>query len=237
MRRSWALFVIASALAAACDGSDGTTDGGSDAALDVTLEAGADVVAEDAAEEPAIDAPVDATDAGVDAADADDAADVLVEAGSTWNTPTCNGSINFDEYGASNQTTSGAVTWYLTWDSTHLYFAVQMANLNDAAIVYVGFSGTGTTTAYQYDGTGGTLPFAADGVVYASAVTQHTRTANGDAGTWSAGNTSTVQYCTSGTTREAAVPWTALGATSLPSSFRFLGYVVGGTLAYAQIPT
>ncbi len=133
---------------------------------------------------------------------------------------------------------SGTQTWYFTWDATNLYVALDSANVAEGNVLYVGFSGGGLKTAQAYDYTGGTLPFAADGVVYAKSGYQEARKGSADAGAWSNPVTNAITFCSSGTTREEVIPWTALGASSIPSSFRFLAYATSaGGFIYGQIPT
>jgi hypothetical protein len=232
-RRRIIVLSLSPLLFAACTGDDTVTDAGRDASHDATMEAqsvdAAAEAAKDASIDVAIDAPPDA--AALDASDA--------EAGSSWNTPPCSGTIDPTQYGGSNyQTTSGTQNWYMTWDATNLYVAVDTADVTEASVIYVGFSGMGITAAQTYDSTGGTLAFAADGVVYAKSTYQEARTANADAGMWSAANTSAIMFCGTGTTRQEVIPWTALGATGIPSSFRFLAYVTSGAgFVYGQLPT
>ena len=238
---------------------DATVDGGADATNDATLDAAKDATTDATADAPAeatTDATTDATadasedattDAATDAAaeaETDAGTDASMDAsdggGSMWHTITCDGTISSGEYGdASNQTSSGSQTWYMTWDATNLYVGLTSANVNEGTVLYVGFSGNGVQTGQTYDGTNGTLPFLADGVVYAKHGYQEARTANGDAGTWSAPVTNVVTFCDDGNaTREEVIPWTALGATSIPSSFRFFAYATSsGGFVYGQIPT
>ena len=242
-------FVLFPLLMAACSGDDTTAgdagpEGGKDAttadvandaakdvATDVTLDAPKDVVfdvAVDAPKDAVADAPVDAdADADADAADG----------GSSWHTPTCDGAVSASEYGGSQYvTTSGTQTWYVTWDATNLYVGLDNATLTEANVVYVGFSGSGYQTAQPYDNTGGALPFLADGVVYAKTGYQESRVASSSA--WGNAMTGTVTFCSNGSTREEVIPWTALGATSIPASFRFFAYATSGTgFVYGQIPT
>ena len=221
--------------------ADVTTDAKSDAATDAATDAETD-----AATDSATDAETDAeTDAGTDAAtdaETDSETDATADAadgGSMWNSPTCDGTISSGEYGgASNHTASGSSVWYMTWDATNLYVALTNANVAEATVLYVGFSGSGTQTSFVYDNTGGALPFLADAVVYAKSTYNEARTVDVDAGTWGNANASAIQFCDSGTTREEVIPWSALGATAIPSSFRFLAYATtSGGFIYAQIPT
>jgi len=237
-------------------GKDATVDVAkdvtSDAPADTTLDAPKDVTLDSPQDAPA-DAPVDAAaDASVDVSVVDAPADVIVDApadvivdaatdaadgGSSYHTPTCDGTVSASEYGGSSYvTTSNTQTWYVTWDATNLYVALDNATLTEANVVYVGFSGSGYQTAQPYDNTGGALPFLADGVVYAKTGYQESRVASNSA--WGNAMTGTVTFCSNGSTREEVIPWTALGATSIPASFRFFAYATSGTgFVYGQIPT
>ena len=237
---------------------DVTLDSPSDTGVDAPNDAAADAISDAASDvaDAASDAAVDATDGASDAttSDASDAAsdastdattdattDAMSDAadggGSKWNTPTCDGTVSASEYGgAQNVTTSGTQTWYVTWDATNLYIGLDNATLTEANVVYVGFSGNGYQTAQNYDNTGGTLPFLADGVVYAKSNYMETRIATSSS--WGNPSTNTVMFCSNGQTREEVIPWTALGASSIPSAFRFFAYATSGTgFVYAQIPT
>jgi len=220
---------------------DAGPEGGKDATtLDVAKDVTIDVV-----NDTTLDAPKDVTvqDVAADAPIADATPDVVVDAsadvdgGSQWNTPTCDGTVSASEYGGSqNVTTSGSQNWYVTWDATNLYVGLDNATLTEANVVYVGFSGNGYQTAQVYDSTGGTLPFLADGVVYAKSGYQESRVASSSA--WGSAATSTVMFCSNGSTREEVIPWTALGATSIPSAFRFFAYATSGSgFVYGQVPT
>lgn len=217
-------------------GKDATTDVAKDVTNDTTLDAPKDApkdVTPDVA-----DASTDVADATPDVVDASsDAMSDAADGGSQWNTPTCDGTVSASEYGGSQYvTTSGTQTWYVTWDATNLYVGLDSANLAEANVVYVGFSGNGYQTAQTYDGTGGTLPFVADGVVYAKSGYQESRIASSSA--WGNAATNTVMFCSNGMTREEVIPWTALGATAIPSAFRFFAYATSNNgFVYGQIPT
>jgi hypothetical protein len=237
------LVAIAPLLPLACSSGDSKSDAGADGGKDATVA--------DVRQDTTTDAPKDtqqdtgpANDGGItDAADASDAADSAGEAGdggTSFVPPTCDGVIGTNEYGGSSyQTTSGSQTWYMTWDATNLYVALDTATLTEASVLYVGYSGFGLTTAQVYDNTGGTLPFQADGVVYAKSGYQESRIGSVDAGTsWGAANTSSVMFCGSGTTRELVIPWTALHTSTIPNGFDFLAYATSsGGFVYGQIPT
>jgi hypothetical protein len=223
---------------------DSPIDSPIDAPVDSNVDGGADVIS-DAPQDTVVvfDAPADAPADGIFQSDAPDdvitdaLTDVASDAGSQWNTPTCDGTVSASEYGGSQYvTTSTNQTWYVTWDATNLYVGLDNASLSEANVVYVGFSGNGYQTAQVYDGTGGTLNFLADGVVYAKSGYQESRIATSNA--WGNAATNTVTFCSNGSTREEVIPWTALGATSIPSGFRFIAYATSGSgFVYGQIPT
>jgi len=233
-------------LVVACSGDDTVVaDAGPEGGKDATVDVAKDVTA-DAPADSTLDAPKDVTplDVSVDApidAPADvvivDAASDAADGGSSYHTPTCDGTVSASEYGGSSYvTTSNTQTWYVTWDATNLYVGLDNATLTEANVAYVGFSGSGYQTAQPYDNTGGALPFLADGVVYAKTGYQESRVASNSA--WGNAMTGTVTFCSNGSTREEVIPWTALGATSIPASFRFFAYATSGTgFVYAQIPT
>ncbi|HEY2365093.1 MAG TPA: hypothetical protein VGH87_01860 [Polyangiaceae bacterium] len=230
-------FVFFPLLVVACSGDDTVigdagSEGGKDATIDVVKDVGADATLDAPKDVATFDAPNDAADAPNDAADG-----AAADGGSTYHTPTCDGTVSASEYGgAEDVTTSGSQTWYVTWDATNLYVGLDNATLTEANVLYVGFSGNGYQTAQTYDGTGGTLPFVADGVVYAKTGYQESRVATSSA--WGTASTGTVTFCSSGTTREEVIPWTALGATAIPSAFRFFAYATSGTgFVYGQVPT
>ena len=256
------LVALAPMVPLSCSSGDSTTDGGADGGKDGTVtdvrqdtttdapkdtqpdtqaDAPIDAVSDAVTDAIGGDSGGDASDGGItDAADASDSASEAGDSGSTFVPPTCDGVIGTNEYGGSSyQTTSGSQTWYMTWDATNLYVALDTATLTEASILYVGYSGFGLTTAQVYDNTGGTLPFQADAVVYAKTGYQETRIGSVDAGTsWGAANTSSITFCGSGTTRELVLPWTALHTGSLPNGFQLLAYATSsGGFVYGQIPT
>ena len=242
-------------------GKDATTDTKADGTVDATTEAGFDATTETGAEggaeggadaEAGTDAAGDAeTEGGADAevdggadaetdASGDASADASDGGGASWHTPTCDGTVTSAEYGGtSNQTTSGSETWSMTWDATNLYVAVSAAAIAEGTVLYVGFSGNGIQTGQAYDGTDGTLPFLADAVVYAKHGYDEVRTADTDASAWSNPTAGAITFCDDGTNvREEVIPWSVLGAASIPSAFRFFGYATSATgFVYGQIPT
>ena len=163
------------------------------------------------------------------------AACVVSTALGQFNTPTVNGTITAGEYGThtngQNQQTSGGQTWYMTWDNTNLYVAIANASLTEAAVLYLdknplspingGSTTDGTIVGQLYDGTNfAQLQFKADLVVYFKDDYREYRTANGANG-WSSPTTSFGSYASSGSTRELAIPWSAIGGR--PSSFAWFG--------------
>jgi hypothetical protein len=168
----------------------------------------------------------------------DAALDAGTLTGLVWKTPTCDGVIGAGEYGTSaNQGVSGTQTWSVTWDAQNLYVALDGANLTEAAVLYVGHSGAGLSVGQTYDGTRPlTLSFAADAVVYAKQGYTEVRTPQ--SGAWGAAATSVATFCGKGTTRELVLPWSALGSSGVPKSFRWVGYAVSASsYVYAAEPT
>ncbi|HSQ63532.1 MAG TPA: hypothetical protein VLM85_09980 [Polyangiaceae bacterium] len=173
-----------------------------------------------------------------------DAAEASVEAGpdaggSMWSSPACDGVVTAAEYGGANNEmpTPTGQTWRVTWDANALYVAVEGANVEEALVLYVGYSGAGLSAGEAYDGTDvAKLSFLADAVVYAKASYDEARTVTGSA--WA--KTGTVTVCASAsnaTIREVAIPWTSLGASGLPPSFRWMGYLTSATgYVYGQLP-
>jgi len=204
---------------------------------DANIDAHASTISNDASSPDVSDAGGADAAVTVDAAvDASNDASVII--GAKWATPVCDGVIGATEYGAAdNHAGSGAQTWYAAWDAAHLYVAVDGANLNEGVVLYVGHTGGGLSAGQAYDGARAqTLPFAADAVVYAKQGYTEVRTPSG--GAWGAPSTSAAVLCGSGTAREMVIAWSALGAASFPSAFRWLGYAVSATgYAYAQEPT
>jgi len=254
MRRTLLLLAALPFFACSADDVAVTPDaGGVDASKDVTLDTKTDAPGPvDAAKDAVLDAPADAVaDASVDApvdasadvaidAPADAASDAKVDAGgSGWKSPTCDGTISANEYGpAQNQfTTAGGQVWYQTWDATNLYVALTNANVTEATVLYVGHSGAGLMSGQIYDATApGSLIFKADAVVYAKDGYNEVRKVVSSA--WGAATASAITFCKGGsTTRELVIPWAALGANVIPSSFRWVGYTTSSSgFVYAQVP-
>ena len=165
-------------------------------------------------------------------------------------TPTLNGAIAAGEYGShvdgQNQQTSGGSIAYVTWDATNFYIAYANANVNEGVVVYIdtnpvvpangGSNAAGNVTGQNYDGTNfAALPFRADFVAYFKTGYREYRTADG-AGGWSGPTAGFGTYADdSATTRELAIPWSALGGQ--PARFNFLAYATSaGGFVYGQLP-
>lgn len=219
---------------------------GPEAGPEPTIEAGPEPAPE-AGPDATADAPTEGAstlEAGVDAAtDAGPEAATIVP-------PVCDGVIGAGEYGgAANQGSSATgQTWYMTWDDTNLYVALQNANIGEGLVLYLAIApgtdagpGGGTTVGQVYDGTDATtLPFPADLVFYARDGYTQARTSSG--GAWGAPDQTAVVQCDNGTTqvREEVVPWSLLGGR--PSSFGWLAYVAAPQpqnpqgYIYGQVP-
>ncbi len=168
-----------------------------------------------------------------------------VPAFSQWKTANVDGTIESGEYGnTSNGTnqisTNTSQTWYMTWDATNLYVGITNANLSEAAIIYIGTGGSGTTTGENYDGTGfSSLPFAAQFVTYFKDGYNEYRTSSG--GAWSGPTANAETYASNSNsgpnTREIAIPWSAVTGGGIPSQFNFFGYLTSsGGYVYGQVP-
>lgn len=157
-----------------------------------------------------------------------------------WATPSVDGAIEAGEYGNNNSTgTSTAQTWYMTWDQSNLYVGITNANLAEAAVIYIGTGGTGTTAGQTYDNTGfSSLPFPAQFVTYFKDGYREYRTSNG--GGWSNPTANFGAYASNsgnGNTRELAIPWSAITGSGLPAQFDFFGYLTSsGGYVYGQVP-
>jgi hypothetical protein len=233
-------------------GIDASGAGHDDAGQDAGSEAGHDASGEveAAAPEAGIDAGLDAS--ASDAADA--AAEAAVEAGPDAGSivaPVCDGVIGAGEYGAAgNQAASSSgQTWYVTWDQTNLYVAIDGANIDEGNVVYLALAplaatppAGGATSGALYDSTDvTTLPFGAQLAVYAHDGYTEARVATG--GAWGPALTTSVILCDTGTAdvREEVIPWSLVGGK--PESFGWTGYLAANGNAnpsgyiYGQMPT
>ena len=156
---------------------------------------------------------------------------------------TCDGVVSAAEYGGSaHMYPSGTQNWYMTWDATNLYVAIDTANTSQAAVMYLDLGPGGATVGTLFDKTDlSMLPFGADLVLYFKS--GYAGFFNNSGTGWPTGNLMTnaaYKVCAAGTTRELVVPWsvvaTAFGS-DLPATFGFLGYVIGDNgYVYGQIP-
>lgn len=153
-----------------------------------------------------------------------------------------NGVIDTNEYGTGNVQTEGS--WYMKSDATNLYIGIVGANLSEGAVVYLDKdaatpvnSGAGIKTGNVYDGSNfSELPFNADLVIYFKDSYQEYRTVSGSS--WGTAVTSGMTYASNGgtSTREIAIPWSAIGGQ--PAKYNWLGYVAySGGGAYSSTPS
>ena len=184
---------------------------------------------------------------------------ILLVAASTcllaqWTTPTIDGSIGSNEYGANNQLNNAGntgQTWYMTWDANNLYVAIVNANLAEGAVIYVSgnpqnpptccTNGDGNLAGFNYDGSNiSSLPFRARFVTYFKDGYREFRNSDGS-GNWGPQTANYGSYGSSSAntnTREVAIPWSAITGGSMPSSFVFFGYLTSsGGYIYGQVPS
>ncbi|MCK6606623.1 MAG: T9SS type A sorting domain-containing protein [Ignavibacteriaceae bacterium] len=161
--------------------------------------------------------------------------------------PSRDGSIGTNEYGdhtnGINAWSDGARTWYMTWDATNLYIAVN-SNGNassDEMAVFVdidpqnipngGSVSNGSLGSFGgFDGNNyGRLPFRADFVAFIRNDYHQTRTDDGADG-WNANtdNSLNLQKTTSGNVQEISIAWSLITGGSIPSSFNIFFYLNGG---------
>ena len=212
--------------------ASGHADGGARDAASATT---ADDASPDDASSPL---PGDAGQIDAGMGSSGDASPDAAVVGAQWETPVCDGTIGATEYGApDNHGVSGAQTWYVAWDATNLYVAVDGANLAEGIVLYVGHTGSGLMAGQAYDlSRAQTLPFAADAVMYAKQ--GYTEVRAPSSGAWGPASVAAATFCGKGTTRETVISWSALGASGMPKGFRWLGYAVSASgYAYAQEPT
>ena len=151
-------------------------------------------------------------------------------ASAQWTTPIVDGSIGTGEYGTNNSLANAGntgQTWYMTWDASNLYVGIVNANLAEGAVIYISAGGAGTTAGFNYDGTDfSSLPFPAQFVTYFKNGYREYRTSNG--GAWSGPTSYAGAYAdnsNNSNTREISIPWAAITASGIPSSFNFFGYL------------
>ncbi len=183
----------------------------------------------------------------------------LLIAQSSWaqfNTPSVNGSIGAGEYGThtsgQNQITSGGITWFLTWDDTHLFIAASgYSNFNDAMNLYIdtdpqvpvngGTNANGSSTGPNFDGVTPNLPFRANFYAFLKNNYDTYRTSNGSGG-WTTGpdNTLTKNFNDPSDIAEVRIPWSVITGGSRPASFNFLAFMSfsgGAGGLFSQAPT
>lgn len=154
-----------------------------------------------------------------------------------------NGTIDTNEYGTGNSQNyvSGSQTWYMKSDANYLYVGITGATTTEGAVLYLDKdsavpvnTGNGIKTGNSYDGTNfNELPFNADLVVYFKNGYKEYRTVSGAA--WGAAVTTGMLDGYNGTTREIAIPWSAIGGQ--PSKYNWLGYITSASgFSYGQVP-
>lgn len=171
-----------------------------------------------------------------------------------FNTPMLDGAIGAGEYGTHldgvNQQTSGAVTWYMTWDNTYLYLAATgLDPNNDAVNLYIDanpalpvngnntFLGSLTTEAYDQVTT--ELPFQAD--YFGFLKTSYNEWKNDNAaGGWGAGTTFAFAVAVTGTSIEFRVPWSEITGGARPASFNWMAFLsydnAGNNGTFSPVP-
>lgn len=110
--------------------------------------------------------------------------------------PVADGVISTNEYGIGlTQETSAAITWYCNWDNTRIYFAIQGANVDEAANIYIDVNptipvngggdvnGSVTWPGGDYDKTRFYYPIRSDIVIFVKNGYSQIRYADGS-GSW-----------------------------------------------------
>jgi Secretion system C-terminal sorting domain len=153
--------------------------------------------------------------------------------------PTRNGNIGSGEYGnhtnGFNSWTDGTRTFYMAWDNTNLYLAVNDngSSSNDEFVIYIDTDpstpvngGTGNIDGIGgFDGVNyGRLPFSANFCAFVRNDYHQHRTSSG---TWSGANNNdaNIQKTTSGNTQEMQIAWSLMGGR--PAAFNFFIYLNG----------
>lgn len=169
-----------------------------------------------------------------------------------FKTPLIDGLIQAGEYGnnqnGTNQVgTSTGQTWYMTWNASNLYVAIANANASEAAVLYIdanpvnppnsGTNANGNLSGFNYDQEEvATLPFRAQFVTYFKNGYNEYRTSDGY-GNWTNPVSGYGVYASIGSTREFAIPWSAITGGGMPSSFLFLGLLTSSAgYIYGQAP-
>jgi hypothetical protein len=149
-----------------------------------------------------------------------------------YQTPTVDGTIGGSEY--ANSYTSGSGNYYITWNATTLFVAVNFGNAtNDAINLYIdhnpiavvngGTNSNGTLSGTNYDQTTPNLPFRADFRAFVKNAYDDYVTANGSGG-WNSSVAGGITKAISGSVIEFSIPWSSVTGSGIPSSFNFLLY-------------
>jgi Secretion system C-terminal sorting domain len=165
-----------------------------------------------------------------------------------YTTPTIDGTITAGEYGTHTTGSNQGVNFFMTWDATNLYVAVQNSNTGEAAVIYIdknplpivdgGTNADGSTAGFNYDGEKfSKMPFRADFVCYVKSGYREFRNADG-AGAWGGSTAGFGSFAeTGGNVREIAIPWSAITGGGVPASFNWFGLVTsGGGFVFNQEP-
>lgn len=175
--------------------------------------------------------------------------------------PKIDGVVGPIEYGVrregENAKVSGGAQWFMTWDDANLYLAITGSNPAHAAVIYLDVDdrgvdaaeNKGTAEGYRFDiAAVKSLPFKADFVAYfkndhreyrrIATSSRRRRSVAATATAWGAPVLSFGTYAFAlGTTRELAIPWTAITVGARPRQFNFFGYVVmTDGFVYGQVP-
>ena len=158
-----------------------------------------------------------------------------------FNTPILDGVISPGEYGdhtnGLNREQSGATAWYCTWDADSIYFAIDLSDVTEAAVIYFDFDPVrpvngggdmnGTVAGTQdYDRTTFHQPFRSDFGVFIKDTYNEYRFANGS-NDWT--DPSIAQILTTsvqGNTLEFSIPWNTITGIGRPLSFNWFGFKV-----------
>lgn len=167
-------------------------------------------------------------------------------AAAQFKTPVVDGVISPGEYGDHSQGKNRGGNWYCTWDDTNIYFAVEGANVNEAAVIYIdtnpvdvvneGNNSNGSLAGQGYDNTNfSSLPFRANFVTYIKKGYNEYRLSNGSNG-WGGNFSNVITMADNGNdVREIVIPWSAMGGR--PVAFNFFGFATSGTgYVYNSIP-
>ncbi|MDP5172092.1 MAG: hypothetical protein NWR72_17745 [Bacteroidia bacterium] len=173
-----------------------------------------------------------------------------------FSTPALDATLSAGEYGVhsdgQNQQTSNGNVWYMTWDDTYLYVAVQGSwNPNVDAInlfldvnPVVPVNGTNSTdgslTGPGFDQVQAELPFRADYFLFIKSNYNEWRTSNGADG-WSTGTAFSIAFSAGAGILECRIPWTTITGAGRPAAFNWTGYLSydngGNNGAFSPVPT